>query len=45
MSVKEHGGAESRKTSCDDLGFRQYNQLCVSLTKQARTLTCILDVL
>lgn len=32
--MKDHGGAESRKTSCGDLGFHQYNQLCLSLTKQ-----------
>lgn len=32
--MKEHGGAESCKTSCGDLGFRQYNQRCLSLTKQ-----------
>lgn len=32
--MKEHGGAESCKTSCGDLGFHQYNQLCLSGKKQ-----------
>lgn len=36
--MTEHGGAESCKTSCGDLGFHQYNQLCLSLTEQHRAL-------